>query len=191
GARLIAAAIEAGLAVLVLPGPSAVTTALVASGMGGGGFLFAGFLPRGRGRLESLLDRLDTVGLPLVAYESPRRLPSTLRILGDRDPDRPVAVCRELTKLHEQVARGTAAELADRFREAPRGEVTLVLGTARPAAPVEPDREALAELAQALGARRAAALAAALTGRPRNRLYRLLTGADAKAADHAGGGDAG
>jgi 16S rRNA (cytidine1402-2'-O)-methyltransferase len=177
GARLIAAILEAGLEAVVLPGPSAVTTALVASGMGGGGFVFAGFLPRGRARVEALLDRLDATGLPLVAYESPRRLPATLRTLAARSPERPVAVCRELTKLHEQVVRGPAAELAERFSEAPRGEVTVVLGAARPRPSGQLDREALGELAAEVGARRAAQLAAALTGRPRNRLYRLLTGA--------------
>src|SRR5262249_7935025 len=78
GSRLIATAIAAGVDVVVLPGPSAVTAALVASGMAGGGFTFAGFLPRGAGAIRALLDRVDAAGMPVVAFESPRRLPATL-----------------------------------------------------------------------------------------------------------------
>jgi 16S rRNA (cytidine1402-2'-O)-methyltransferase len=180
GARLVAAVADAGLSVSVLPGPSAVTTALVASGLAGrdpatSGFVFAGFLPRGRAGLEALLERLDATALPLVPFESPRRLPATLAALVAREPARRVAVCRELTKLHEEVARGTAEELAARFQAPPRGEVTLVLAPAAPRG-AAPDRDALAELGEALGARRAALLAARLTGVPRNRLYAELTG---------------
>ncbi len=176
GSRLIAAVQAAGHPVVALPGPSAVTTALVASGMAGGGFAFAGFLPRGAGALGTLLDRLDRAGLPVVAFESPRRLPATLALLAARDPERRLAVCRELTKLHEQVAAGTAAELAERFAEPPRGEVTLVLAAAAEGDLPEADPAALAELAAAVGARRAAAIASALSGVPRNRLYRRITG---------------
>ncbi|MDX6532768.1 MAG: rRNA (cytidine1402-2-O)-methyltransferase [Gaiellales bacterium] len=176
GAHLISAAHDAGLPVVVLPGPSAVTTALVAAGEAGGGFQFTGFLPRSAGSLDRLLQRLDPAGLPIVAFESPRRLPATLRHLADRDPNRRGAVCRELTKMHEEVARGTMAELAERFGESPKGEVTIVLAAAEGGdeAPLPP-AEVLAELAGALGARRAAAVASALTGVPRNRLYREIT----------------
>jgi 16S rRNA (cytidine1402-2'-O)-methyltransferase len=176
GAHLVAAALGAGLRVVVLPGPSAVTTALVASGESGGGFQFAGFLPRSEGALASLVARLDAVGLPIVAFESPRRLPATLRRLAARHPGRRACVCRELTKLHEEVARGTLEELAGRFAEPPKGEVTLVLAAAEPGEEQQlPPPEVLAELAAALGARRAAALASQLTGIPRNRLYREIT----------------
>jgi 16S rRNA (cytidine1402-2'-O)-methyltransferase len=180
GARLVAAALAAGLPVTVLPGPSAVTTAIVASGLAGSapepGFAFAGFLPRGATALAAALDRVDAARLPVVAFESPRRLPATLAALAARAPDRLAAVCRELTKVHEEVRRGTLAELADAFAEPPRGEITLVLAAAAEAAPADaPPAEALAELADAVGARRAAALASRLTGVPRNRLYRLLT----------------
>jgi 16S rRNA (cytidine1402-2'-O)-methyltransferase len=180
GARLVAAALAAGLPVTVLPGPSAVTTAIVASGLAGSapepGFAFAGFLPRGATALAAALDRVDAARLPVVAFESPRRLPATLAALAARAPDRLAAVCRELTKVHEEVRRGTLAELADAFAEPSRGEITLVLAAAAEAAPADaPPAEALAELADAVGARRAAALASRLTGVPRNRLYRLLT----------------
>jgi 16S rRNA (cytidine1402-2'-O)-methyltransferase len=172
GARLIGKALERGLQVEVLPGPSAVTTALVASGMAGGGFVFAGFLPRGKAAIGKLLDRLDQSGLPLVCFESPHRLAATLRTLAARDPRRRAAVCRELTKLHEEVLRGTAAELADRVSEAPRGEITLVLAAVDEPEPTLPDPALLDELAAALGPSRAAAIAARLTGLPRSSLYR-------------------
>lgn len=177
GARLIDAAFAAGLPVTVLPGPSAVTTAVAASGLGGDGFAFCGFLPRTAAALGALLDRVDAAGLAVVAFESPRRLPATLRALADRDPSRPAAVCRELSKVHEQVERGPVAELAASFAEPPRGEVTLVLGPRAGAAAPEPPADALAELAAAVGARRAAGIAARLTGAPRNRLYARITGA--------------
>jgi 16S rRNA (cytidine1402-2'-O)-methyltransferase len=175
GARLVAAVLAAGFEVDVLPGASAVTTAIAASGLAGGGFVFAGFLPRAAGARESALERLDAAGLPLVVFESPRRLQATLRALAARDPNRCAAVCRELTKLHQQVARGTVAELAEQFSGTIRGEVTLVLAaTHAQAAPVPLD--ALSELAGAIGVRRAAELGARLTGAPRNQLYRALTG---------------
>jgi 16S rRNA (cytidine1402-2'-O)-methyltransferase len=172
GARLIAEALERDLRVVVLPGPSAVTTALVASGMAGGGFVFAGFLPRGDAPIGRLLDRLDQSGLPVVCFESPRRLPGTLHVLAARGPQRRLAICRELTKLHEEVLRGTAAELAERVQAPPKGEITLVLEAVPDAAPPTPDPALLDELAAALGPSRAAAVAARLTGLPRSSLYR-------------------
>jgi 16S rRNA (cytidine1402-2'-O)-methyltransferase len=175
GALLIAAALEAGIEPVVLPGASAVPVALAASGMAGGGYLFAGFLPRAAGALTALLDRLDAAGLPVVAFESPKRLPATLARLAARDPERRAAVCRELTKLHEQVVRGTLADLAAAFAEPARGEITLVLAAAADRAADLPDPAVLAELAAAVGAKRAAALAAALTGAPRNRIYAEIT----------------
>jgi 16S rRNA (cytidine1402-2'-O)-methyltransferase len=174
GAHLVAEALAAGLEVVVLPGPSAVTAALVASGMAGGGFVFAGFLPRSAGELAGVLDRLDAAQLPIVAFESPRRLPATLARLAERDAERGVAVCRELTKLHEEVVRGSARELAERFGEAPKGEITLVLAAVAAPKSAVPDAELLAELAAAVGAKRAAALASQLTGVPRNRIYAAL-----------------
>jgi 16S rRNA (cytidine1402-2'-O)-methyltransferase len=176
GARIVAAVAAAGLPVTVLPGPSAVTAAVAASGLGGSGFVFAGFLPRPAAKAAAEVRRLDAAGLPVVAFESPQRLPATLAALAEAQPDRRAAVCRELTKLHEQVERGRLADLAQTFAAPPKGEVTVVLAAARTAAdPADVPEDALAELVAAVGARRAAALASRLTGVPRNRLYRAST----------------
>ena len=171
GFVLLAACVAAGLAVEVLPGPSAALTALVASGLPADRWRFAGFLPRRRGELVELLQSDET----LVAFESPRRVASTLAVLADVDPDRPVAVCRELTKAHEEVVRGIAGELAARYRALPpRGEVVLVVGPVRP--PGEPNLgpavDALRRLVDA-GAkpRVAAGVVADLTGMRANALY--------------------
>ena len=118
------ACIERGLEVEVLPGPSAVTTALVASGLPADRWRFEGFLPRRAGELERVLGSPETV----VAFESPRRLPASLSALAALAPDRPAAICRELTKLHEEVARGTLGELARHFRDEVKGEIVVVIG---------------------------------------------------------------
>jgi 16S rRNA (cytidine1402-2'-O)-methyltransferase len=129
GFVLLQACFAVGLAVEVLPGPSAVVTALVASGLPVERWRFVGFLPRKRGQRERLLAETAET---LVAFESPRRLVATLEMLALIDRERPVAVCRELTKLHEEVSRGRAAEMAERYRErSPKGEVVLVVGGAR------------------------------------------------------------
>jgi 16S rRNA (cytidine1402-2'-O)-methyltransferase len=174
GSWLIEAALEAGVPVTVLPGPSAVETALVASGLLGEQYRFLGYLPRGEKARTELWDELGRWPYPAVAFESPRRLPATLASLATRWPDRRVAVCRELTKHFEEVVRGSAAEVAAQFTEPPKGEITLVVGRA-PA--VEDDEEealaALAELVEAgVGRRQAADVVARLTGTSRNRLYR-------------------
>jgi 16S rRNA (cytidine1402-2'-O)-methyltransferase len=179
GFALLQAALAAGLQVEALPGPSAVMTAFVASGLPAERFRFVGFLPRKRGELERLLGAAtaDT----LVAFESPARLAATLAALAELDPQRPAAVCRELTKLHEEVRRGCAAELAAHYAEhAPRGEIVLVLGAPRSDAPADADREqALAALRALIDAgarpRPAAGVLAKLTGISANELYRGLT----------------
>jgi 16S rRNA (cytidine1402-2'-O)-methyltransferase len=174
GRAVISAALAAGAEVDVLPGPSAITTALVASGLPADRFAFIGFLPRGAGAIGKTLDETDRWGVTLIAFESPKRLPGTLRLIAERESERPIAVCRELTKVHQEVARGTAVEVAARFAEAPRGEVTLVLGAARTAGadPVAIE-QALGDLrAHGIGARDAARIAAALTGRSARDLYR-------------------
>src|SRR5439155_20546368 len=130
GARLVRAAVEAGVEVTVLPGPSAVETALVASGLVSERFAFVGFLPRKAGELAALWQELASWDSPVVAFESPQRLPKTLRSLAETTPKRQVAVCRELTKRFEEIVRGDAEELAERFTEPPKGEITLVLGPA-------------------------------------------------------------
>jgi 16S rRNA (cytidine1402-2'-O)-methyltransferase len=176
GARLVRAALDAGVDVTVLPGPSAVETALVASGLVAAQYRFLGFLPRGEKRLAGLWEELDGWPWPAVAFESPQRLPVTLRSLAASDPGREVVVCRELTKRFEEVARGTAAELAERFREPPKGEITLVFGPARAlGAGGQDEGRALAAVAELVEAgvprRRAAELVSGLAGIPRNRLY--------------------
>ncbi len=104
-------------------------TALVASGLPAERWRFVGFLPRARAELRAACSRAPTE--TLVAFESPRRLAATLALLAEHDPARPVAVCRELTKLHEEVRRGSAAELAAHYRASPpRGEMVLVCGAA-------------------------------------------------------------
>jgi 16S rRNA (cytidine1402-2'-O)-methyltransferase len=175
GALVVAAVAAAGLPVIVLPGPSAVTAAVAAAGFGGSGFVFAGFLPKPAARAVAELRRLDACRLPVVAFESPRRLPATLAALAAADPDRQAAVCRELTKLHEQVERGRLGDLAERFATPPKGEVTLFVAAAQARADTDVPAAALAELAAAVGTRRAAELGSRLTGLPRNRLYQALT----------------
>jgi 16S rRNA (cytidine1402-2'-O)-methyltransferase len=176
GARFVRAALEAGIAVDVVPGPSAVTAALAASGLAGeGGFAFLGFAPRRDAERRRLVERLETLDAPAVLFESPRRLPGLLAALAEGLPERPVAVCRELTKLHEEVVRGTAADLAARLAAPPRGEVTVVVGAAPPGHGAGDGRldEVLGLLADAgLTPARAAEVAAALGVAPRNRAYR-------------------
>jgi 16S rRNA (cytidine1402-2'-O)-methyltransferase len=175
GARLIAAALDAGVPVTVLPGPSAVETALVASGFAAERYQFVGFLPRAAMALRALWDELRRWPHPVVAFESPQRLPATLRSLADADPERPVAVCRELTKKFEEVVRGPAAEVAARFGAAPKGEITLVLaaGAAGEEREDEDAVRAVAELVAAGMPRRGAVdVVARLTGASRNELYR-------------------
>ncbi len=178
GFALVRACIEQGLAVHVLPGPSAALAGLVASGLPLERWRFVGFLPRRPGELRRLLEGAAET---LVAFESPRRLAATLGAFAELDPERPVAVCRELTKIHEEVVRGSAETVAARYRrESPRGEIVLVLGAGSEQAArdrrAQEAGEALRELVDA-GAkpRRAATVLAALTGVRANDLYGRLT----------------
>jgi 16S rRNA (cytidine1402-2'-O)-methyltransferase len=178
GFALVRACVAAGLELEVLPGPSAVLSALVASGLPVERWRFVGFLPRASGELTALLTgATDT----LVAFESPRRLAATLAVLAAHDPLRPVAVCRELTKLHEEVRRGSASELAEHYRSTPpRGEIVLVIGAAD--AERASLRDALAALRDLIDAgakaRPAAAAVAKLTGLRANELYREIMRAE-------------
>lgn len=182
GFVLVRACVSAGLPVEVLPGPSAALAALVASGLPAERWRFVGFLPRKRGELERLV---ATNPETLVAFESPQRVTATLSLLAERDPERAVAVCRELTKLHEEVVRGSAAELAARYAAAPAvGEVVLVAGPAAEGqAALAAGLDALEGLVQA-GARSrpAATVVARLTGASANALYRGLAARRAGAA---------
>lgn len=177
GEALVRAVIEAGHRVSPLPGPSALTASLAVSGMATAPFTFVGFLPRRgaerRKLFGSIFDRPDTI----VAFEAPHRLRESLEdalpILGDRQ----VVVCRELTKLHEEVFRGTLREALDHFAE-PRGEFTLVIAGAPPVEEGAIDEAAvLHELRtmrdKGLGAKRAIAEMALTRGISRRDLYRL------------------
>jgi 16S rRNA (cytidine1402-2'-O)-methyltransferase len=178
GYVLVRACVAAGLSVDVLPGPSAAVAALVASALPADSWRFVGFLPRKKGKLREVLAER---GGTLVAFESPRRLPATLEVLASIDPERQAAVCRELTKVHEEVVRGTAAELAERYRsEEPRGEVVLVVAGADEGGdgdgPSAEAVDALAALVEAgAKARPAAGVVARLTGEGANSLYRAFT----------------
>ena len=179
GFPLIRACIERDLPIEVLPGPSSVVTALVASGLPPDRWRFEGFLPRRESELERVLRSVETT----VAFESPRRIGKSLAALAALAPDRPAAVCRELTKLHEEVVRGSLAELARTFRDGARGEIVVVI-----AAGGEQDSaggsDALAvdALRRLVGSgakpRAAAQVVASLTGARPNDLYRELTGRD-------------
>jgi 16S rRNA (cytidine1402-2'-O)-methyltransferase len=176
GFVLVRACVAAGLPVEVLPGPSAAIAALVASALPAERWRFEGFLPRKRTDLQEVFEAPETV----VSFESPRRLAKTLSVLASLDPRRPVAVCRELTKLHEEVVRGTASELAERYTATPpRGEVALVVGpaTSGPREDPGPAVVALRRLVEAGAKPRAAAgVVAELTGLSANQLYREFTG---------------
>jgi 16S rRNA (cytidine1402-2'-O)-methyltransferase len=174
GYVLVQACVAAGLAVEVLPGPSAALAALVASGLPADTWRFVGFLPRKKGELAQVFTAPETV----VAFESPHRVAAALAALASVDASREVAVCRELTKVHEEVVRGTAAELAERYAERePKGEIVLVVAGAPPAeGDVGTALEALRRLVDAgAKARPAAAVVSELTGVPANKLYRALT----------------
>jgi 16S rRNA (cytidine1402-2'-O)-methyltransferase len=176
GYVLVQSCVAAGLEVEVLPGPSAALAALVASALPADAWRFAGFLPRKRAALVEVLSSPET----LVAFESPRRVGASLAVLAELDPERPVAVCRELTKVHEEVVRGSASELAARYAdEPPRGEVVLVVGGAAPRRGLDPAAvDAVRRLVEAgARARPAASVVADLTGGSANELYRAVVSA--------------
>jgi 16S rRNA (cytidine1402-2'-O)-methyltransferase len=189
GFTLVRACAAEDLPVTVLPGPSAVPTALVASGLPADRFAFVGFLARGANKLVEQIAVFDGTGAAVVAFEAPRRLGATLATIGARWPERRLAVCRELTKLHEQVLRGAAGEVRDALPDPVRGEIVLVLEPAgRPvptagrraaavqtATPAEQRaRAALGEMQRlGVGTKKAAGIVAALTGMPSRRAYEL------------------
>jgi 16S rRNA (cytidine1402-2'-O)-methyltransferase len=176
GFVLVQACVAAGLEVEVLPGPSAALAALVASALPSDRWRFVGFLPRKAAEARTVFTSPETV----VAFEAPGRVGASLRTLAAVDPERQVAVCRELTKVHEEVVRGTAAELAARYADAPpRGEVVLVVAGAPDAGPAGDVAVAVAALARLVDAgakpRPAAGVVAELTGLTANAVYRAWT----------------
>jgi 16S rRNA (cytidine1402-2'-O)-methyltransferase len=190
GFRVVAAVAAAGQRVEPIPGPSALLAALVASGLPPDRFTFLGFPPRKRGPRRRLFESVRDSPFTLVFYESPMRAADTLddlaAVLG---AGRPACLARELTKTHEEVVRGTAGELADRYRQArPLGEVTLVVAgnPAGERADAATDDELADEAATLLGAklspRDVARELAARTGRPRREIYALVTAVAARRA---------
>lgn len=172
GQRLVDAALDAGMRVEVIPGPSAVTCALVASGLASEHFFFEGFLPRRRGAQLERLAELAAVPGTLVVYESPRRVAETLAHVAEVMPGRRVALVRELTKLHEEVVRGEAAELAEQVaaRGEVRGECVVVI-SAPSADELDARRAAVAGPALTLEEEIAAGLA---VGEPKSALAKRL-----------------
>lgn len=183
GDALVRAAIAAGIEVVPIPGPSAVLAALVASGLsGGGGFRFMGFLPReGAARREAIATATATPE-PVLIYESPERTSATLAELADATPERACCVARELTKLHEELVRGTLRALAAR-QDAWRGEIVIVLGAHAPDARKDlVDDAALearidAELEGGAHAKSIAERLAAWSGRPKREVYERVVAA--------------
>jgi 16S rRNA (cytidine1402-2'-O)-methyltransferase len=182
GERLVAAAIAAGHPVVPVPGPSAVLAALAGAGLPPVPFAFLGFPPRRAGERAAAFAVWRGRPETLVLFESPRRLAATLRALADAlGPERPACVARELTKRHEEWARGSLAALAERFAGGARGEVTIVVGGApagagqSPASAVAPtpdlDARITALVDEGRGAREIAAALARETGLPRRALY--------------------
>ena len=127
GAVLVGAAWAAGHTVVPIPGPSAVAAALSIAGFSGPGFTFIGYLPRKPGEMRRAMQRLVDDPRPAVAFESPFRIRKSLGLIAEVLPDRPLTLARELTKLHEQVLRGTASEVAAALGEKTKGEITLVI----------------------------------------------------------------
>lgn len=128
GFKLVREALAEGVAVECIPGASASLTALTLSGQPSDRFVFAGFLPSKAGERKTVLEELKTLRASLIFYESPGRLAESLAAMADVLGNRPAAVGRELTKMHEEVRRGTLSELAVDFAEAPRGEISIVVG---------------------------------------------------------------
>jgi 16S rRNA (cytidine1402-2'-O)-methyltransferase len=184
GYTLVRAAIEAGVEVTSVPGPSAVTTALAVSGLPCDRFCFEGFLPRKAGERRARFAELAAERRTMVFFESPHRLADALADAGGvLGPDRAAAVCRELTKTHEEVRRGSLAELAAWAADGVRGEITLVLAGAVPG-PVRLSGEELAAAVaaeEAAGATRKDAIRAVVvrTGLPRRTVYDAVVAAKA------------
>jgi len=175
GYKLVRAAIAENLPVTVTPGPSAVLAALILSGLPPDVFLFGGFLPPRQAARRRVIDGWSRLAATLVFFESTARLAGSLADMADLLGNRPAAIARELTKLHEEMRRGRLVDLAAHYRTAgpPRGEAVIVVGAAEPTTPDEAEvgERLWAALAE-LGVSAAAARVAAETGLPRSELYR-------------------
>ena len=187
GYRLVVAAVDAGVRVTAVPGPSAVLTALALSGLPVDRFCFEGFLPRKAGERARTLSALATEPRTLVFFEAPHRIAASLRAMSEAfGADRPSAVCRELTKTYEEVKRGPLAELAIWAEPGVRGEITVVVQGATPAEPADLDAAAEAvRLRVAAGEHRKAAAAevAAATGLATKDVYNASLAHKAVAPD--------
>jgi len=191
GYRLVRAAQEAGHTVTALPGASAVLTALAGAGLPTDAFLFGGFLPQKQGQRRSRIEALRAVPGSLVLFETGPRLAESLADLAGILGSREAAVCRELTKLHEEIRRGTLPELVAHYAQAgaPRGEIVLVIGP--PAADALPDAaetdRLLTDALARLSVKDAVAEVAQATGQKRREVYQraLALAKDGQNADHA------
>jgi 16S rRNA (cytidine1402-2'-O)-methyltransferase len=174
GFKLVRAAVEAGTHVVAIPGPSAVLAGLTLAALPSDRFLFAGFLSAKAGERQSVLEELKGVRATLVFFESPQRLADLLTAMAGVLGARPAAVARELTKLHEEVRRGTLAELAAHYAQAgpPKGEVTLLVG---PPAETQADTARIDAALEAalpfMPVKAASEMIAALTGASRKDVY--------------------
>jgi 16S rRNA (cytidine1402-2'-O)-methyltransferase len=173
GYKLVRAATEAGIAVTVIPGPSAPIAALVLSGLPSDRFLFAGFLPVKDGARRATLQELKAVPATLLFFETGPRLADSLGACADVLGDRPAAVARELTKLHEEVRRDRLGALAQHYQEhgPPKGEIVLVVGPPLPEEAAYDVDQALATALQSMAVKDAAAAVATASGRPRREIY--------------------
>ena len=174
GYKLVREAIGAGAPVIALPGPSAVLTALTLSGLPSDQFLFAGFLSAKAGERQTMLEALKGVPATLIFFESAQRLAESLAAMAQAFGDRPAAMARELTKLHEEVRRGSLKELAAHYEQAgaPKGEVTLLVAGPQQAAPDNGKIDAALQAALAFMPVKAAAdLIAGLTDGSRKQIY--------------------
>nr|WP_181257175.1 16S rRNA (cytidine(1402)-2'-O)-methyltransferase [Mesorhizobium soli] len=177
GYRLVEHALERGIRVVPIPGPSAVLAALTASGLPSDAFMFAGFLPVKDGQRRTRLSELTAVPATLIFFESPRRLADTLVAMADVYGERPAAIGRELTKTFEEMRTGTLATLAAHYAEAPtpKGEIVICVGPPIPQAAEAGDVDRLLlSLAAEMPASKAAAEAARMTGGQKPALYRRL-----------------
>ena len=175
GTNLVGAAVAAGHRIVPIPGPSALTAAVAAGGLPARRFYYLGFLPRQASQRRRLLREVATFSDTLVAFEAPHRLGRTLQDLLEALGNRPITLCRELTKLHEQIFRGTVSEAIEHFGH-PRGEFTLLIGGAEPKAkpevPLDVDQQLRDLKTNGLSARDAVRAVAQRSGHSHRAIYR-------------------